>query len=152
MEIFGILLSIPAAFVLSMLYCLFLAKAITRFDRLVFWLWNISFLVLALFEVEIVLLMSLGAVRSRGILGPGFYVVHLFFFFVCTPALANLLVLRRYGGFRAKWYFAPIPCTVLAFVLVLLQYGVSESLYGINGDDGPYSRPPAASVPSDNTQ
>jgi hypothetical protein len=54
MEIFGILLSIPAAFVLSMLYCLFLAKAIARFDRLVFWLWNVSFLVLALFGVEIV--------------------------------------------------------------------------------------------------
>jgi hypothetical protein len=152
MEIFGILLSIPAAFVLSMLYCLLLAKAVARFDRLAFWLWNVSFLVLALFGVEVVLLMSLGAVRSRGILGPGFYVVHLFFFFVCTPALANLLVLRRHGGSPAKWYFAPIPCTVLAFVLVLLQYGVSESLYGINGNDGPYSKPPAVSVPSDNTQ
>lgn len=152
MEIVGIFLSIPAAFLLSMLYCFFLAKAIARFNRLVFWLWNVSFLVLALFAAEIVLLVSLGAVRIRGILGPGFYVVHLLFFFLCTPALVNLLILRRRGGSRAKWYFAPIPCTVLAFMLVLLQYGVSESLYGINGDDGPYSRPPAASVPSENTR
>jgi hypothetical protein len=150
MELFGIILSIPAAFVLSMIYGLVLAKVIARFDRTALWCRNVSFLVLALFGIEVVLLISLGAVRSRGILGPGFYVAHLFFFFLCTPALANLLVLRRHGGSRAKWYLAPIPCTALAFILVLLQYGVSEALYGINGDDGPYGKPPAASMPSEN--
>jgi hypothetical protein len=94
MELFGIILSIPAAFVLSMIYCLVLAKVIARFDRTALWCRNVSFLVLALFGIEVVLLISLGPVRSRGILGPGFYVAHLFFFFLCTPALANLLVLR----------------------------------------------------------
>jgi hypothetical protein len=100
--------------------------------------------------VEVVLLTSLGSVRSRGIIGPAFYVAYLFFFFLGTPALANLLVLRRRGGSSAKWYLAPILCAAFAFLSVLLQYGVSEALYGINGDDGPYSRPQATSVPSDN--
>jgi hypothetical protein len=89
--------------------------------------------------VEVVLLETLGAVRSRGIVGPAFYVVHLVFFFLCTPALANVLVLRPARGSLSTWYIAGALCTVLAFILVLLQYDVSESLYGIDGDDGPYS-------------
>ena len=30
-------------------------------------------------------------------------------------------------------------CTVFAFILVLMQYGVTEALYGIDGNDGSYS-------------
>ena len=73
----------------------------------------------------------LGAVRSRAILGPGFYVVHLILFFISVPSLANLLVLRQRRGFVASWYIAAALCTMLAFFLVLLQYSVSEALYGI---------------------
>ena len=142
MEIFGIVLSIPAAFVACTLYCLFLVKLISRFDRVSRWLRLGSHIVLALFSFELVLLITLGAVRSRGVLGPGFYVAHTFFFFLGAPALANSLVLRPGGGFFAKWYVATVLCTVFAFFLVLLQYGVSEALYGINGNDGPYSQQP----------
>jgi hypothetical protein len=139
MEIFGIVLSIPGAFVLSTIYCFVLKRVISRFEQV-----NLSFrvgsyIVLALIGLEVVFLMTWGAVRSRGIFGPGFYGVHLLCFFLGTPALANLLVLRRRGGSIAKWYLAPILCTAFAFSLVLLQYGVAEALYGINGDDGPYS-------------
>lgn len=150
MEIFGILLSIPAAFVASMLYCLFLAKVISRFGRVSRFLRLASYVVLALFVIELVLLVTLGAVRTRGILGPGFYVVHIIFFFLGIPALANLFVLRPRGGFFARWYVTTVLCTAFAFLLVLLQYGVSESLYGINGDDGPYSRQPNSTVTSGN--
>ena len=147
MELFGIVLSIPGAFVLSMIYCFVLKKVISRFDQV-----NLSFrvgsyIVLALFGLEVVFLITWGAVRSRGIFGPGFYGVHLLCFFLGTPALANLLVLRRRGGSIAKWYLAPILCTAFAFSLVLLQYGVSEALYGINGDDGPYSGQHGTSIP-----
>jgi hypothetical protein len=121
MELFGIALSIPGAFLLSMIYCFVLKKVISRFYQV-----NLSFrvgsyIVLALFGLEVVFLITWGAVRSRGIFGPGFYVVHLLCFFLGTPALANLLVLRRRGGSIAKWYLAPILCTAFAFSLVLLQ-------------------------------
>jgi hypothetical protein len=139
MELFGIFFSIPVAFAASMLYCLFLAKFVSKFVRLSNWLRAASVLILGLFAVEILLLISLGAVRSRGLLGPGFYVAHLVFFFLCTPALANVLILRPARGGLSTWYVAGFLCTLFAFLLVLLQYGVSESLYGINGDDGPYS-------------
>ncbi|HEY2466763.1 MAG TPA: hypothetical protein VGI45_02825 [Terracidiphilus sp.] len=144
MEIFGIILSIPAAFVISMLYCLFVAKVLSRSDRLILWLRVASRIVLVLLVAEFTLVVFIGAVRSRAVLGPGFYVVHLALFFVCTPALANLLVFRH----RARWYFVPFACTGLALFLVLFQYSVSESLYGINGDDGPYSNPLSTSRPS----
>jgi hypothetical protein len=88
--------------------------------------------------IELVLLITIGAVRSRGLLGPGFYVAHVIFFFLCPPALANVLVLRPKTGVVSQWWVAGALCTVLAFCLVLLQYGVSEALYGIDGDNGPY--------------
>ncbi|MGH9579234.1 MAG: hypothetical protein ACRD3R_17485, partial [Terriglobales bacterium] len=124
MELFGIVLSIPVAFVASMVYCLFLAKLVSRSDRLSRWLLRASHIVLLLFSVELVLLVALGAVRSRGLLGPGFYVAHIFFFFVGTPALANSLVLRSGRGFFAKWFVAGVLCTMFALFLVLLQYSV----------------------------
>jgi cobalamin synthase len=57
-------------------------------------------------------------------------------FFLGTPALANLPLLRTQPK---KWFIVLPFCVAFAFVLMLLQYGVSERLYGINGDDGPYS-------------
>ena len=131
MELFGIAFSIPVAFVASMLYCLLLARVIAKYEQPSRWLRVTSCLVLASFACELALLVSLGTVRSRSLLGPGFYVAHLILFFLGPPALANLLVLRTQNGFIAKWYVAGALCTVFAFFLVLLQYTVSESLYGI---------------------
>ena len=128
MELFGILFSIPVAFVLSMGYCALLAKVLRSFDRLYVFLYVPSIIVLSIFLVEVILLLSLGAVRSRALVGPAFYPAHLIVFFLGTPALANVLVLRTVF---CKWYVAGIICTVLGVFLVLLQYGVSESLYGI---------------------
>ncbi len=139
MELFGIVLSIPVAFVASMLYCLLLAKIVSKSAMLSRWLRMASYAVLGLFAVEILLLVTIAPVRARGLIGPGFYVAHLVFFFLCPPGLANVLVLRPRRGILSMWWVAGALCTVLAFCLVLLQYGVSEALYGIDGDDGPYS-------------
>ena len=71
MELLGIVFSIPVAFVMSMVYCAILANAIRR--------------------CEVALLTTLGA----GVIGPAFYVAHVVFFFLGTPALANVLLLRK---------------------------------------------------------
>jgi hypothetical protein len=138
MELFGIVLSIQIAFVASMLYRLLLDRTVLMLQGPSRWLRRGSLLILALFAAELILLATIGPVRSRGILGPGFYAAHLVLFFLGPPALANLLVLRPRGGGPSKWYVAAVTCTLFAFFLVLLQYSVSESLYGIN-DNGPYS-------------
>ena len=131
MEIFGIVLSIPAAFVVSTVYSFLLSRVITRIDPLRRFLWMASIGVLLLFVIEVALLITIGAVRSGAILGPGFYVAHLVIFFTGPPALANVLILRNPRGIF-PWYWAVPVCTAFAFVLVLLQYGVSEALYGID--------------------
>jgi hypothetical protein len=131
MEPFGIALSIPVAFVASMLYCFFLDRVVLKFERSRWWLRFASYFVLAFFAAELVMLLTLGTMRSRAILGHAFYVVHLILFFISVPALANFLVLRQRRGFIASWYIAGAQCTIFAFFLVLLQYSVSEALYGI---------------------
>jgi len=131
MELFGIALSIPVAFVASMLYCFFQDRVVLKFEHARRWLRFASYFVLAFFGAELAMLFTFGAVRSRAILGPSFDVFHELLFFVSVPALANSLVLRQRRGFVATWYIAGALCTVFAFFLVLLQYSVSESLYGI---------------------
>ena len=139
MELFGIVFSIPVAFVLSMVYCAILARVIRRFEGPRRWLYAASVVILAGFLGEVVLLITLGAVRSRGVIGPAFYVAHVVFFFLGTPALANVLLLRERTPVVRRWYLAGALCTAFAFCLVLLQYGVSEALYGVDGTNGPYS-------------
>ena len=139
MEIVGIILSIPLALVASLFYCLFLVKIVSRSERARYRMRFASLVVLGLFAAECVLLATLGAVRSRAVLGPGFYPAHLLSFFLTTPALANLLVFRSRAGVFLQGYVATVLCTVFAFFLVLLQYDVSESLYRQDGNNGPYS-------------
>lgn len=139
MEVFAILFSIPAAFVANLLYCLLLVKVFSRNIRAQYWLRGCSYVVLSLLAIELLLLMTLGAVQSRSRIGPAFYDAHFVVFFLSTPALANLLVLPPKRETPGNHYLATILCTVLAFFLVLLQYGVYEALYGIDGEGGPYS-------------
>jgi len=139
MEMFGILFSIPVAFAASVIYSLLLIFVVKRFPRLSQAMWWASVLVLAGFLVEVILLVTLGAVRSRGALGPGFYGAHTAIFFLGTPALANLMLLRRQKSLLLWSCVTVALCTTFALGLVILQYGVSEALYGIDGDNGPYS-------------
>jgi hypothetical protein len=147
MELFGLALSVPVAFVASALYCFFLTRVLSKFELSSRWLRLGSWLVFGLLGTELALLVSLGTVHSRERLGPGFYIAHLILFFAGPPALANLLVLRSHPGFLGRWYIAGALSALLAFCLVLLQYSVSESLYGINGDDGPYSKGHSSTSP-----
>jgi hypothetical protein len=130
MELFGIAVSIPIAFAGSMLYSLLLAKIVRRYAVFSRVLRTASYVVLVFFIIEIALLITVGAIRSRDILGPSFYNAHFILFFITTPALANALLLREKEGFVSPWVAGAL-CTMLAFCLVLLQYGVSEALYGI---------------------
>src|SRR5918995_6046106 len=100
-------------------------------------LFGIVLSILIAFVIELLLLATLGAIRARAMLGPGFYAAHVLLFFVSTPALANALILRKRTGLVGRWYVAVPLCTLFALFLVLLQYGVSEALYGIDGGDGP---------------
>ena len=98
-----------------------------------------SVVLLAAILVEWAFLGLRGAVGTRTAIGPAYYAAHILIFFLGTPALINALVLPNTSKWHARWWFALPLCTVLAFVLVVQQYAVSEALYGIEGGDGPFS-------------
>ena len=108
MELFGIVLSVPVAFVMSRSYCALLAKVVCRHEGLRRFLSLASLCVLGLFLLEIVLLLTLRAVRSRAMVGLCFYAAHVAFFFLGTPALANALVLRNAAWPVGRWYVAGV--------------------------------------------
>jgi hypothetical protein len=130
------MLSVPAAFVATAVYRFLLLLAARKYHWVSRFFRPVSYAVLVLFGLELMLLIKFGAVSSRELVGPGFYALHLAVFFLGIPALANLLLLRT----QPKEWFIVLPlCAAFALILVLLQYDVSERLYGINGNDGPYS-------------
>src|SRR5215467_1823900 len=104
MELVGIALSVPVAFLANLVYCFFLSWVVLPRRTLRRFLWTASAFVLGAFATEIGLLTTLGAVRARALLGPGFYVGYLVLFFLGPPALGNVLVL--YAGQRRplRWY------------------------------------------------
>jgi hypothetical protein len=141
MEVFGILLSVPVAFFLNAAVAGLawrFVRPVARLRRLVMWA---SAIVLGATVVEWVAVASLGAVALRRSLGPAFYAGHLLLFIAGAPALACALTLRLRRMGWTRLLLIATACAAFALILVLLQYGVSEALYGVNGDDGPFSVP-----------
>ncbi|MET0516859.1 MAG: hypothetical protein ABW047_16200 [Nitrospiraceae bacterium] len=139
MELFGIILSIPVALIASIAYVILIKWIVGKLPQLTTPLMLGGGALLAVFLIEIILLATIGAAKSRTVVGPAFYGLHLAVFFLGVPALANVLILRDRG--RAPTLFAITLCAVFAFILVLMQYGVTEALYGIDGNDGSHSEP-----------
>ena len=139
MEIFGIVLSVPAAFVASAVYSFVVRWLTSRLPWLAKPALGASVVVLVALLIEWCLLGVVGAVRSREIIGPLFYTLHLAVFFLCVPALANILVLRSPGGGVWKLPLIALCCAALALPVVLTQVAVSEALYGVDGSGGPYA-------------
>jgi hypothetical protein len=129
MELFGIILSIPAALIASSLYIALIRRLVGRFPSLCTPLILGGGAVLVTFTIEAVLLLTIGAVKSQALVGTVFYGVHLSVFFLGVPALANVLILRRRERVTIRRAIAL--CTVFAFILVLIQYNVTEALYGV---------------------
>ena len=139
MEMFGILFAVPAAWIASLLYILALDLAVRSWRWLrAPLLWS-SGVVLALFAIEAGLLATSGAVAARTSLGDAFVWMHQGVFFLGIPALANVLSLRRPRDAVGHPLSAACLCALFALVLVLMQYGVHETWYGIEDEGGPFS-------------
>ena len=131
MELFGIVLAMPAAFVASALYSLALRFVLRRSPLGTVALWC-SVAVLAGLVLEWVALATVGAARLQSATGGVFFPVHLVLFFLSIPALANVLVVKRGDTRLGSWFTVGVLCAVLALPVVLTQYGVSEALYGVD--------------------
>ena len=139
MELFGITFSLPVIFVTSALYSLVPKRIISRWLRTSRVFLVVSLVILGLLLADFICVVSIGTLTLRAFIGPAFYPIHFTLFFLAVPSLANVLQLQRGVPFFSKWYITALACTIFGLCVVLLQYGVSEALYGINGTQGPYS-------------
>src|SRR4051812_31619016 len=133
MELFGIMLSIPVAFVASVVYAAIL-KRVALPKALTTAMAAVSILVLVGLAAEWVALATVGAVACRAAIGPPFYLAHLAIFLLAIPALVNLLVLKAPDSAWSSWVAVGFFGSMLALPVVITQYGVSEALYGIDGN------------------
>jgi hypothetical protein len=141
MELFGIMFSVPVSFVVSSIYALIIKKITTKWTVLVVPIFWISGTILALLILEFFAVLTLGAIKIRETIGTLYYPLHIFLFFLFWPSLANLMGMQRRIAFLSKWYIIGITCAFLGLCVTLLQYVVSEALFGVDGMGGPYGKP-----------
>jgi hypothetical protein len=141
MEVLAIVLSVPAAFICSIVYSLIigrLTRGMDRAKRIVMWS---SAIVLGVSGLEAFGVATIGAPALRESIGVSYYPLHLALFLCSVPSLANVLVLQRKATHLSRWYAIGTMCAIVGLGVVLLQYSVSEALYGVDGGGGPYGKP-----------
>jgi hypothetical protein len=141
MENFGIILSIPAAFINSIFYAFVLRKVTTKLPFLILPLLWISTFVLVASFLEFCCLLAFGTLKLRKTIGEGYYSIHKGLFFLTLPALVNIMRLQNRFSFLSKWYSIGCFCAVVGLCMMIQQYVVSEALFGLDGMDGPYGNP-----------
>ena len=132
MELFAIILSVPAAFVASAVYALLLNKYVWQRVGLRRAVRVASFIVLGMIVLEVATLSLFGATRLARLCGPSFYAAHIVLFFAAVPSLTNVVMLRATKGGWRRVVVAACASAALALPVVLMQYAVSEALFGID--------------------
>jgi hypothetical protein len=139
MEILGLFLAVPAVVMANICYGLLLRFGLIRIRRIQPWLLWPSRLVVVLAALDVAVVVLLGAVAARRLIGPAFWGIHLLVVLLGAPALANVLILRSQGMWSRRWYGAVALCCVFGVFLVFFQVGVGDALYGPDGVGGPFS-------------
>jgi hypothetical protein len=138
MDVFGLVLAIPAVVAANLVYVLIVRFGLSSWTMLTRWLLWPSYGVLAVLVLDVLLVLTIGAVATRTLIGPWFWSFHLVAFLLGAPSLANVLVLSRGLWFR-NWYATVVLCGLFGVFLVFFQVGVGGALYGPDGVGGPFS-------------
>jgi hypothetical protein len=131
MEMVGLVLAMPMGFVAAAIYTVLATRIVLPRPGLTRLFVAASWVVLAVIACEIILLATIGAVRSHDALGGFFTVPHVVGFLLGTPAAANLLALRLNRGWPGRWYVVASICAIVAFACVMLNISVDEAINGI---------------------
>jgi hypothetical protein len=122
------------------IFCLTLVKLIRQFPPLSSFGFWVAVPLLGFFFVEVALVLWLGILSTRALVGPPFFLVHVLLTFAAAPALACLLLLGR-RSLKNWWPVVAALCWFVGAGAVFYQYDVAETLYGIDGRGGPYRSP-----------
>lgn len=138
METLGIGLWILGGLVAAPLFCFALVRMIRPHRFLSRTLFILAIIGLCLFVVDLLLILILGAIRSRELVGPAFFPVHAFVTLLSAAFLASTLLLGE-RNLAGHWLLVAVVSWMLGVFAIFYQYGVAEALYGVDGVGGPYS-------------
>src|ERR1700690_3400101 len=133
MELYGIILSVPMAFVASSIYSGIIKRLTMKWEFLTTPILWLSVLSLSLIIMEFLGMSKFGTIKLQETIGQLYYPIHVCLFLSALPSLVN--VMRRQGKspFLSKWYVIGITFAFCGLCVVLMQYTVFESLYGVDG-------------------
>jgi hypothetical protein len=131
LELFGIIFSIPGAFLASVTYRCLLSWFSEIYPLAAPMIFFASRCVLIAILMEWAALATWSAVELHQFLGVFYYKFHSLLFFAGTPSLINVIVLADPQKRRWITHLVLPLATLLGFNLVVVQYSVSESIFGI---------------------
>jgi hypothetical protein len=120
------------------LFCFVLARFIRPHLNIARVLFYGSIVGLSLFALDLLSVSMFGAVRIRQVIGPAYFPAHAFATLLSAAFLAGSLLLGR-RNLASRWILVAVMSWVFGVFSIFYQYGVAESLYGIDGVGGPFS-------------
>ena len=130
MENFGIILSVPSAFIASILYSAILGKVTHKLPNLIQPLRVGSSVVLLAAVVEAIATITIGPLRLQEITRGVYYpLIHVVIFLLTLPALSGVMRLQNKFEKITKWYSVGCICALVGLLIVLQQYVVSEEIF-----------------------
>jgi hypothetical protein len=139
-EAFGIALVLVGGLVAAPIFCLALAKMVRPFPRVAFLAFWIAVPLVLLYASEVLLVLTRGVLFTRALIGPSYFLIHVLLTFSAAPAFACVLILGR-RSLSTWWPLVAAICWLVGAGSVFYQYDVAETLYGIDGQGGPYQQP-----------
>jgi hypothetical protein len=140
MQAFGITVALLGGMVAAPIFCFVLVKFLRLFRPVATFGFWVALTAVAFFALELVLVSIWGVLGARRHLGPAFFPIHALLTLGLAPACACALLLGRRS--LAKWWpLVAVLCWFVGAAAIFYQYGVAETLYGIDGIGGPYQWP-----------
>lgn len=128
MEMFGIILSLPFFFIVSVAYSIIARKLFKSFPKLSnIILWP-SVILLALLLLELFLVFVISPKVLENSLGIVFALTNIATLILAIPSLANILILQNKFPVLSKWFIIGPGCTALTLVTLLFQLYFSVTL------------------------
>ena len=140
MEAFGIAIALVGGLVAAPIFCFVLAKVVRRFPRIAALLVLVSVPLVLLYALELIIVLTRGILSARALIGSPFFLIHVVLTLSSAAALACVLILGR-RCLAAWWPLAAVICWFVGAGSIFYQYDVAETLYGIDGQGGPYQWP-----------
>jgi hypothetical protein len=123
MEAFGIAIALVGGLLAAPIFCFVLAKVVRRFPRVAALLVLVSIPLVLLYALELIIVLTRGILSARALIGSPYFLIHVVLTLSSAPALAAVI------------------CWFVGAGSIFYQYDVAETLYGIDGQGGPYQWP-----------